>query len=110
MSVDIKELPREAERTVSIQFNVIGKLDGCLLQVAAVDSPQANSVSRGENAGADLSHVGVVRAFESIRLRNSTGELELNLPDRVDVADVDVIAYVQNPKTLAIIGATKLRR
>ncbi|EMI55927.1 secreted protein containing DUF1223 [Rhodopirellula sallentina SM41] len=109
VSVDIKELPREADHTVAIQFNVTGRLEGCLLQVAAVDSPQANSVTRGENAGADLTHVGVVRAFESVRLRDSAGEVELNLPDRVSAADVDVIAYVQNPKTLAIIGATKLR-
>ncbi|EMI46858.1 DUF1223 domain-containing protein [Rhodopirellula sp. SWK7] len=93
------------DRNLQVKYQLTGQLDGCLLQVAAIQTPKANAIPRGENAGRTLTHVNVVRAFESVPTTASTGTVELSLPDDVEPSTTRVIAYVQNPKTLAITGA-----
>lgn len=94
------------DRLVDFQYQLSGQTNGKILNVAVVETPQSTSVPRGENAGRDLSHVNVVRVFRSIPINRTSGNLSLELPDDLDPSAIQVIAYVQDPKTLMISGAT----
>lgn len=91
---------------LGVSYEVNGSREGRLLNVAIVETPRANKVDRGENGGRTLQHVNVVRAFETVRLDDAAGQVELKLPEELDVEHAEVIAYVQDPKTLAITGAS----
>lgn len=91
---------------LGVQYEVEGTREGRLLNVAIVETPSANKVDRGENGGRTLQHVNVVRAFETVRLEGATGQVELELPKEFDLKRAEIIAYVQDPKSLAITGAT----
>jgi len=80
-----------------------------ILYLALVEKGIINRVLSGENAGMLLHHANVVRAFKSVRLKKSlAGRIEFSLPDSVDREDFAVIGYIQNTKTMVILGADSL--
>lgn len=105
-AVRIKVDRDDASGDLGVTYQVDDSARGRLLHLAIVDSPKPNSVPRGENAGRSLSHVNVVRAFESVSISSGTGIAEIHLSEASRQADVRCIAYVQDPATLSIIGAT----
>lgn len=95
-----------AAELVTVGYRTEGELASRLLHIALVQPSAANSVPRGENAGRDLSHANVVRAFKSMGLSESDGSVQLRVPSDMSLANAKIIAYIQDPKTLAIVGAT----
>lgn len=91
-----------------IRYQVDGVRQGFVLNVALVDTPNVTSVSRGENAGRKLHHTNVVRGFSSIPLDSAGGELSFSKPGKFSGNNSQVIAYVQNPRTGQIIGASAI--
>ncbi|MCG8650086.1 MAG: DUF1223 domain-containing protein [Pirellulales bacterium] len=96
------------ESAMSVQFRVTGLTRGQVLHVALVQTPPANSVTRGENSGETLSHINVVRDFKTVPLNTDSGTVQLRFPAGVTRSQTSVIAYVQNPNTLRITGASAL--
>lgn len=73
-----------------------------------VESNLTSDVSRGENKGKKLDHANVVRLLE----RTSLGEANrvegrLVIPDDVNQEELALIAFVQDQKTMKIIGAVR---
>jgi hypothetical protein len=93
--------------TATIAYSVNGAPSDSVLQIAAVERGLVSSVSRGENSGRVLRHENVVRAFLTVPLAEGTnGTLVLTMPPGIVAGNMSVIGYVQNPGTMAILGAT----
>lgn len=95
----------QPQHQLQIQYEVSGSTRGNVLNLAAVHTPKPNSIPRGENSGRELSHVNVVRAFDTISLGEPAGTTNLVVPDNLDLSEVSLVAYVQNPGTLSVVGA-----
>ncbi|GAB5405788.1 MAG: hypothetical protein Aurels2KO_40190 [Aureliella sp.] len=92
--------------SIDIDYSTDQRAVGGILNVAVVDTPDANAVPLGENAGRKLSHVNVVRAFKTMPIREATGHVSIDTPEGVNTKTSQVVLYIQDPKSLAIVGAT----
>lgn len=93
---------------ITVLYDVDGEPAGGVLNVALVQNESHNDVPVGENAGRDLAHVNVVRAFKTVDLKHAaSGKLALKLPAKIAAADCGVIAYVQDEK-LRVVGASRV--
>ena len=90
---------------VTVSYNT--KNTGANLNVALVQLAVQSQVKRGENSGATLHHVNVVRSLQTISLKNSSGNIILSLPNGVMAKDCNVIAFTQNAGNLKITSAAK---
>lgn len=95
---------REQE-ILTLTFNLRDVLAGDYLYLALVERNLSNQVKKGENAGKRLSHDNVVRIFQSYPAQEGLGELIWPLPPDVDKKNLSVIAFLQNPRTMAIAAA-----
>ncbi len=80
------------------------------LWIAVTENDLKNSVSRGENAGRTLTHDGVVRRLERILTLSAdhpseTRELELLVQPEWKVEDLGLVAFLQEPGSMRILGA-----
>jgi hypothetical protein len=91
--------------TVSVSYNINDS--SSILNVALVQSLAQTKVQRGENSGATLRHVNIVRDMQIIPLKNTEGTVTLNLPQGLSSADCSVIAFTQNLDDLKITAAAK---
>ncbi len=77
--------------------------------VALVTRRTDSQVAHGENSGRHLSHVNVVRSLTKVgrieRGKNFSRKLEVKLPVGVDLANVRLISFVQQPGPGRILGA-----
>ena len=92
---------------ILIKYQYSGPIKNHALNLAIVSDPPVTPVERGENAGRKLSHINVVRSFASYPLEDSESEIEMQIPDNVDIKQAQLIGFVQNIETLDIIGASK---
>jgi hypothetical protein len=103
-TVVLKPSPGTKKGTLDVRFEVTGAPKGAVLVVAFAESRLSTKVLRGENARRTLDHFNVVRAFETANLaKGNKGSVALALPP---VGAGKVIAFVQVPKTMKIVGAT----
>lgn len=86
---------------VSYQTNSANNLNIALIQLSA-----ETKVQRGENHGATLHHVNIVRNIQTIALKNNSGNISLNLPAGLSAKDCEVIAFTQNAN-MKITSAAK---
>jgi hypothetical protein len=89
-----------------IEYQVSDAPKEAVLCVAVVESGLVSQVHRGENAGRTLSHANVVRKFVMVSLGGPTGSVNLEPEYSSPKRDLQVIAFLQDRRTLAIFGAT----
>lgn len=91
------------------QFNITFTLDdappGAILNIAIVDSNHKIRVTAGENAGKTMAHDNVVRALQSLTVTAPKGEVVIPKPFLLNRQNASVIAYLQNPPDLSVLGA-----
>jgi hypothetical protein len=78
------------------------------LSVALVQRSAVTQVKAGENEGKTLSHVQIVRSFQTAPLDDkgkSAGQLDW--PSGVDPANAEIIAFLQDEATGNIVAATR---
>jgi hypothetical protein len=92
---------------VSLSYQTQGNINHVALLVALVQKSAQTKVERGENAGHTLSHVQIVRALQSLNLKDGSGSETISLPPNFDPKGSELIAFLQDTSTGAIIGATK---
>ena len=89
-----------------VEYELSEVPNGVVLNVALVERGLIREVTRGENAGRTLHHDNVVRIFETVNPGNG-GKGRVELKPHVSVARENsaIIAFVQDPKTMAILGS-----
>ena len=105
LSITVAPKYNAIDRSISIAYDVEGKADGEVLNIALVQKAALSNVLKGENSGRKLAHVNVVRDFQTVILNNSTGTVKVTLPDEVTVGDMQVVAYTQLSSNLQVTGA-----
>lgn len=87
----------------SFQKNTDQALNIALLQTDAV-----TQVKGGENNRLTLHHINIVREFKTVP--DAKGKLMLNLPEGLSAKNCSIVGYVQDTKTMNIVGATSYHR
>jgi hypothetical protein len=98
---DLKESPQQDlsitatqnDNTIKVSYQTNSSHN---LNIALVQLNAETKVQRGENHGATLHHVNIVRNFQTIALKNTTGNVSLNLPAGLSAKDCAVIAFTQD--------------
>ena len=78
-----------------------GNIRFALIQLSAT-----NKIQRGENNGATLHHVNIVRAVQTVPT-NAKGTAQITVPENVDTDQCHVIAFVQDVNN-KIVAATEI--
>lgn len=97
------------KREITVTVHAKGDTTGLMALVALVQRQGESRVTRGENQGRTLAHIGIVRDFRTFKLYGEgNGVGTLTLPPDVQTTDVDVIGFLQNAETAAITAASKV--
>jgi hypothetical protein len=76
--------------------------------LAVVQKSAKSNVKRGENAHRILSHYQIVKQLNSITLKNNgKGNTTISEPKDFNTKDFEIIAFVQDMNSGAILGAEK---
>jgi len=94
--------------TLEIDWQLDRPTKRAALHFAVVEDGLTTDVPRGENRGKTLEHDGVVRVFLTLQNDDTRGLLTLDLPQDLDPQRAAVIAFVQEHKTMNIIGAHRV--
>lgn len=93
-------------RVVKIEVTATGAPIGGQIYVAVVEPERRNTIPLGENRGSEGVHTNVVRAMVKTKAPGSRGSIPV--PADVDLDAIEVIAWVADPLTLQVVGASKL--
>ncbi|QOV88750.1 DUF1223 domain-containing protein [Humisphaera borealis] len=105
VGVSIK--PEKGKKSsIQVGYEVAGSIEGAVINVAVVERGLTSVVTRGENARRSLTH-DTVRGFLTAPLDASKGRVEVSFPADMNPRNAKVIGYVQNGRTLAVLGATE---
>lgn len=108
VSVALK-LESDPSNKVRLSYEVTPTPEGVVLHIALVERDLRNDIQRGENAGRVLHHDNVVRAYKTVSLKDAVkGEITIEIPGAVDWSKSSIIGYVQDVKTMNILGASDL--
>lgn len=77
------------------------------LNIVLIQSHAQSNVQGGENKGAILYHVNVVRNMKTIDLKMKEGNVTLSLPQGLTAKDCSIIAFIQNTNDWKITAAAK---
>ncbi|WP_455383657.1 carboxypeptidase regulatory-like domain-containing protein, partial [Salinispira pacifica] len=81
---------------------------GSVLALALVEDGLAQTPDAGENRGRHLTHDGVVRWYGDAPIGSSRIEITVPVPADVVPSRSRLIAFVQDPVSLAVSGATAI--
>ena len=97
-----------AADTLKIAYKVAGTIKGKKLILAIVENGCSNSIRGGENSGRNLHEDAVARLFESYTISSQRqGIIQIIPPANIDRSQASVVAFIQDPHTMKILGATK---
>ncbi len=97
------------KREITVNVRAAGDTTGLMALVALVQRQGENRVTRGENQGRTLTHIGIVRDFRTFKLYGEgAGIGTLTLPTDVQPSEIDVVGFLQNTETAAITAASKV--
>ncbi|MEM9720010.1 MAG: DUF1223 domain-containing protein [Bacteroidota bacterium] len=109
-TVGIK-LVKKAEKPqdmLEVNYTLSEYTSGWVLNVALVERNLKDAVKRGENRGRTLSHDNVVREFQVLPLKGSSGSIQIATNSISDRTQTSLITYIQNESDMKILGASKL--
>lgn len=93
---------------LNLSYNVNGISKNTKLVLAVVQKSAKSNVKRGENAHRILSHYQIVKQLNSITLKNNgKGNTTISEPKDFNIKDFEIIAFVQDMNSGAILGAEK---
>jgi len=91
---------------LKLAYNATNAARGVVLQVALVQKVAHTMVKRGENAGRLLPHVQIVRHIQGFAAGTS-GNVSVTLPEGFNPNEWEVITFLQNTQTGAIMAADR---
>jgi hypothetical protein len=80
------------------------------LFVALIQKQAISKVFRGENQGATLRHVQIVKQLNSFPLNKKEGNVKIVQPDNFNSKDFEIIGFIQNTNTGKISITTKAEK
>jgi hypothetical protein len=93
---------------LNVSYNVNGIAKNSSLLLAVVQKSAKSNVKRGENANRILSHYQIVKGFHSVTLKNNgKGSTFISVPKEYTTKDFEIIGFVQDVNTGAILGAER---
>ena len=90
---------------LNIQYQTRG---GNALLIAFVLKSASTQVKSGENGGHTLSHINIVKALNSITLRQANGNASVRLPEGYNPQTWDIIGFTQNTQTGEVLSAQRI--
>jgi hypothetical protein len=101
---------RGADGGYTASYAVAGAPAGAVVNVAVTEQGLSSNVERGENAGRLLRDPAVVRWFSTMRV-DAQGRGQITLPALagVNLHQATVVAYVQLPDDMKILGSAAAR-
>ena len=100
---------KENDRKLRLHYHIDGNIANNSLVLALIEKTASSKVLRGENEGRTLSHVQIVRNFQTISLNDqSEGVNEIEIPAGLDNQGLEIIAFLQSRENGEITGATKV--
>ncbi len=76
------------------------------LHIALIQLSADNKIQRGENAGATLHHVNIVRDIKTVPV-TADGNVALTIPENLNAGDCRIIAFTQSIQDNKITAATE---
>jgi len=99
---------KAGQNKATIHYQTEGNEANSVLLLALVEKTARTNVKAGENGGRNLSHVQIIRQFQSTALNDKkTGTESIALPKDFNSQNWEVIALIQNTQTGEITGAAK---
>ncbi|RUT72531.1 DUF1223 domain-containing protein [Flavobacterium cupreum] len=93
---------------LNVHYTVNGISKNSRLLLAVVQKSAKSNVKRGENAHRILSHYQIVKQLQSIALKNNeSGTVAITEPKEFTATDFEVIGFVQDTNSGAILGAAR---
>jgi len=90
---------------LNLQYQTHG---GNALLIAFVLKSASTQVKSGENGGHTLSHINIVKALNSITLRQANGNASVRLPEGYNAQTWDIIGFTQNTQTGEVLSAQRI--
>ncbi|NCD68897.1 DUF1223 domain-containing protein [Mucilaginibacter agri] len=87
-----------ANNQLNIKYDLHSVTDDDLVNVALVQERATDKITGGENNGATISHVNVVRAFKTVSAKLS-GTAQLTIPSDMAGKAFRIITYIQSKST-----------
>ncbi len=105
------------QRSFTLNYSISGdspsltKLDFDLnLCLALVEKGISVDVRKGENAGEKLHHENVVRIWKTVsNLKVGSGQVEFQMPGNLNLQNLEMIGFLQNPLHLQIVAAARAK-
>lgn len=93
---------------VNLQYHMEGASGSMSLLLAVVQKSATINVQGGENRGRTLTHVQIVRNFETVALNgNEGGNVRISLPAGISPQELELVAFMQNNRNGEIIAANR---
>jgi len=95
---------------IHVRWKATGVDAGETLQLVLIENDLHTAIQAGENAGRTLDHQSVARAIAAQPLAKDTtqGEADLTVPPDAKPANLQVVGFVQNDNTMAVVGAARV--
>jgi hypothetical protein len=98
---------------VAVRYTLDHVPADAVLNIIAIERGLSTNIPRGENAGRVLKHENVARAEETVRLTRTDqavdGKATLHLPADAKSENLRFIVYLQDGKSLGVLGATQVK-
>ena len=107
-AADLSLEAKQQNDKLALNYSINGTLKNSRLLVAIVQKSAKSNVKRGENAHRVLSHFQIVQRLQTIDLKTSKGSATIALPKNYNSQDFEVIGFVQDSKTGAILGVNRV--
>ena len=98
--------PVTAEGVLLVSYAAPDLPADAVVHLAVVERGLSQNVTRGENTGRTLGHDNVVRVFETVEA--PFGKVNLELPAALDLANASLVAFAQDVKSMAVLGAASV--
>lgn len=102
-SVHLSITTQQVNNNINVQYAT--DADSGIVHIALVQAEAEDKIGSGENNGAILHHVNIVRDIKTT-VASKTGNVTLKLPDNFASENFKVIAFVQGVNDDKIIAAT----
>lgn len=91
-----------------IAYEITGKTNGIVLQIALIETALANDVPRGENSGHHLTHTNVVRSLTSEINPKPQGTLTIDASALGTSSNGKAVLFIQDAEQLTVLAATEV--